>query len=71
MPDIIEVLGERPYGMSESVQNYLTEMKSSAQSPSDGSTAEKEEDSHKSDDEEDEKKEEEVKKEADKKDESK
>ena len=26
LPDIIEILGERPYGMNETMQNYLTEM---------------------------------------------
>ena len=27
LPDIIEILGERPYGMNETMTNYLTEMK--------------------------------------------
>ena len=26
LPDIIKVLGERPYGMSETMREYLTEL---------------------------------------------
>lgn len=59
LPDIIDVLGERPYGMNETLQEYLTEMKSRKSEEA----AEKadEEAEPKSDDEEEAKKDEESK----------
>ena len=44
LPDIISVLGERPYGMSESAQDYLTEMKEDIENEAKAQAEEEKED---------------------------
>lgn len=45
LPDIIEILGERPYGMNETMRNYLTEMQQAKERDLQSQQAEEQSDS--------------------------